>query len=163
MKKIGATKKKAPGAEPVPNQSPAAEVGEVDKVENPDGAGQVADPGPRVTALESVECDSLARSCRLTYELGRREDGAAVMRVAANSGAGMFCDDWVSVDEVLRILRLPAHRECVSSTALRPLYLGRSSNSHSFLMAALRHEEAVIPHPTRPRNYQASSEVRPDL
>lgn len=146
MKKTAATKKKASGAEPIPNPAEVAEVKEAEK----------ADGEPRVKVLETIECDSLARSCRITYELGVREDGSAVMRVAGNSGAGMFCDQWVSVDDVLRVLNLPAHRDCISSTAFRPLYLGRSSNSHSFLMAALRHEEAVIPHPTRPRNYQAA-------
>ncbi|MBQ0931170.1 hypothetical protein [Ideonella alba] len=147
MKKTAKTKRVAPPTEPKtePLAEPTTE--------------PTPEPSPaidQVRVLETIECDSLARSCRITYELGVRLDGSAVMRVARNSGAGMFCDQWVSVDDVLRVLNLPAHREGISSTAFRPLYLGRSSNSHSFLMAALRHEEAVIPHPTRPRNYQAA-------
>lgn len=115
-----------------------------------------APKAPDVRTLRSVECDSLARSSRLTYEFGVRDGSEPVMRVARNSGAGMFCDEWVSVGEVIRVLGLPLYRESVSSTALRSLYVGRSSNSHSFLMAALRNEEVVIPHPERQRTYKVA-------
>lgn len=110
-----------------------------------------------VRVLKTIECDSLARSSILKYELGVRGEGEAVIRIAGNSGNGMFSEEWVSMRDVLNILRVPAHQEAISSMAFRPLYAGRSINSPSFLMAALRNEEVVVAHPSKRRCYQVSA------
>ncbi len=104
--------------------------------------------------LKSVECDSLSGMSRLTYEFGVRGDSEIVMRIVGNTGSGMFSDDWVSANEVLNILRVPLYQESISSVAFRPLYLGKSVNTPSFLMAALRNEEVIAVHPTLKRGYQ---------
>jgi len=110
-----------------------------------------------VRVIRSIECDSLARTCRLTYELGVKGEGEAVIRIAGNSGNGMFSEEWVSMRDVLNILRVPLHQEAISSMAFRPLYAGRSINSPSFLMAALRNEEVVVAHPSKRRCYMVSA------
>lgn len=110
-----------------------------------------------IRVIRVVECDSLARSSRLTYELGIRGDAEAVMRISGNTGNGMFSEEWVPMAEVMNILRVPIHQEAINSMAFRPLYAGRSINSPSFLMAALRNEEVIVAHPSKRRCYMVSA------
>lgn len=116
---------------------------------------QVVEEEVRVVSV--VECDSLARSSRLTYELGIRSSGEGVIRISGNSGNGMFSEEWVPLAAVVNILRVPVHQEAISSMAFRPLYAGRSINSPSFLMAALRNEEVIVAHPSKRRCYMVSA------
>lgn len=111
----------------------------------------VTDP---VRVLRTITCDSLSRMSRLTFQYGIRGGAEIVMRICANSGNGMFSDDWVRADDVLNVLRSPDNQEVISSLAFRPLYVGKSINTPSFLMAALRHEEVITTHPTLKRAYQ---------
>jgi hypothetical protein len=122
----------------------------VDVADSPAAADK---PNP-VRVLRSIECDSLSRMSRLTFQYGLRDDTEIVIRISANSGNGMFSDDWVRADDVLNVLRSPDNQEAISSLAFRPLYVGKSVNTPSFLMAALRHEEVITTHPTLRRAYQ---------
>jgi hypothetical protein len=110
-----------------------------------------------INVVKQIECDSLSRMSKLTYEFGVSGEAEVVMRIVGNSGSGMFSNDWVSTREVLNILRVPLYQESVASVAFRPLYVGKSINTPSFLMAALRNEEVITPHPTNRRGYQVTA------
>jgi hypothetical protein len=109
-----------------------------------------------VIVVRSHECPSLSGLSTLSYEYGRRMGGELVIRISANSGSGMFSNDWVPVSEVLEILRVPERQEAISSVAFRPLYLGKSVNTPSFLMAALKHEEVILATASKRNAYQVS-------
>lgn len=111
-----------------------------------------------VKAVKTVECFSVSGKSRLTYQFGRRDgvDGleGVYMRIQHNSGGGMFSDEWVTLNGVLDVLRDPGYAETITSRAFRGLYVGRSVNSQSFLMAALKNEEVIADHSTKKRAYQ---------
>jgi hypothetical protein len=110
-----------------------------------------------VKVVKAFECKSLSGLSTLTYEIGIRGGAEGVIRVAGNSGSGMFSDDWVPLREVLNILRLPLNQEAISSSAFRPLYLGRSINTPSFLMAALLNEEVIGVNSEKKRTYEVTA------
>ncbi len=110
-----------------------------------------------IKTVKAVQCQSLSGLTMLTYEFGVGAESEVFIRIASSTGNGMFSNGWVSFREVLNVLSLPLNQESISSMAFRPLYLGRSINSPSFLMAALRNEEVVVVHPSRKRAYQVFS------
>ncbi len=50
-----------------------------------------------IEAIYTGECSSLSGQSTLTYAIGRHpEDQSLHLRIATNSGGGMFCDEWAS-------------------------------------------------------------------
>lgn len=110
-----------------------------------------------VIVLQAIQCPSLSGLSQLTYEYGLKSGSELMIRIAGNTGTGMYSEDWVPMNEVLNILRIPAHQAAISSIVLRPLYLGKSVNTPSFLLAALKHEEVVVPDASKRGAYQVSA------
>lgn len=97
---------------------------------------EVLPPDP-IQAVFTGECSSLSGLSTLTFEIGRHtEDQTLHLRIATNSGGGMFHDGWApasTFDEVVkRATRLTAK-------ALRAVHPGRSVNTAGFLLAVLKH------------------------
>jgi hypothetical protein len=89
-----------------------------------------------VRVIREGQCLSVSGRSTLTYQLGQLgDDGEHYVRIHDNTGRGMFARDWVSAEAIRAVLEGDAP---LTSSAFRPLYLGRSINTGGFLMAALR-------------------------
>jgi hypothetical protein len=106
-----------------------------------------------VRVLRAGTCPSLSGKSTLTYELGYDDKAALQLRIAKNSGKGMFSSAWVPWDGVWELL-VGAGDEPLTSHTLNPLYRGTSANSPGFLWAALRHEGLVQPLDGKARGYR---------
>ena len=89
-----------------------------------------------VRVIRTGQCPSVSGRSTLTYHLGQiGGDGEHYMRIHDNTGRGMFARDWVSATDIRGVLDGDVP---LTSSAFKPLYLGRSVNTGGFLMAALR-------------------------
>lgn len=107
-----------------------------------------------VVVVRTSSCPSVSGKSTITYQFGVVGEGHLKFRITGNSGGGMFGKDWVPMVETIAILKAPENQEEIRAHAFRQLFLGRSINTQSFLLAALRHEGVVVVHPTKPRAYQ---------
>jgi len=107
-----------------------------------------------VKVIKSAQCPSVSGKSKLTYEFGLKEEGGVQFRITRNSGGGMFGKDWVPMSEVIKVLKDPLNQEAIGAFAFRQIFEGKSINTQSFLLAALKNEEVVTVHPTTRRAYQ---------
>ncbi len=90
----------------------------------------------QVRVIRTGQCSSVSGRSTLTYHLGQvGDDGEHYVRIHDNTGRGMFARDWVSASDIRGVLDGDSP---LTSSAFKPLYLGRSVNTGGFLMAALR-------------------------
>ena len=109
--------------------------------------------GTEVRVLRAATCPSLSGKSTLTYELGC--DGAASLqlRIAKNSGKGMFSAAWVPWERVGALLEGHGDKP-VTSHSLWPLFKGTSVNTAGFLLAALKQEGLVRELEGKARGYK---------
>ena len=93
-----------------------------------------------VVVIESVwtgECPSLSGRSSLTFAIGRHPvDASLGLRITANSGGGMFCDEWA---EGRRIDELVQGKSELIAQSFSVLHPGRSVNTGGFVLAVLKH------------------------
>ena len=108
-----------------------------------------------IDPIESIydgECQSLSGRSTLTYAIGRHaEDGTLHLRITGNSGGGMFCKEWASASDVHEIV-LGATE--ITAKCLAPLWAGKSVNTFSFGLAALRDIGLVEVDPDQSRQHR---------
>ena len=95
---------------------------------------------PEIRVIKTATCKSLSGKSDLTYHLGVDEESNLQMRVFANSSSGYFSQEWVPYSAIQSIL---TKAPFITSFSLRSLYVGKSTNSPGFLLAALKAEELV--------------------
>ena len=95
------------------------------------------DETPTVTIIKKATTKSLEGKATLGYQLGMDEASALHWRIASNSGGGFFSDEWVSFKAIQDALAAWPDNQPITSMALRSLFLGKSANNPSFLMATL--------------------------
>jgi hypothetical protein len=110
-----------------------------------------------IRVVKTNSCQSLSGKSTITYKIGIDEQSDIVICIQSNSGGGYFNAEWLTMDSILKMLE--KHPK-VTSFLLRSLYVGKSTNSPGFLLAALLHEKLVHINPDQERNYVALS---PDL
>lgn len=121
-----------------------------------DAAVPEGEPAPKeVRVVRSTRCPSVSGQSTIGYDFGECE-GNPMFRVTFNSGGGMYGKDWVPMKDVLDVLKDPANADTIAARAFRLVFLGKSINTQSFLLAALRNEGVVIVHPDKPRAYKVS-------
>ena len=81
----------------------------------------------------------------LHYELSLDNKKALHIRITSNTGGGYFSNELIAMSEIEVILFSLSDDERLTSTALQPLFKGKSVNTPAFLMAALRNEGFVKP------------------
>ena len=106
-----------------------------------------------IRVLKLGKCDSFSGMNRLTYQLGSRTGNDAYIRVVANSGTGVFTDQWISMDDIENIC---IKGKALTSWLLFPLFKCKSINTPAFLLAALYHEEVVQKGTKKKRTYEAA-------
>ena len=83
-----------------------------------------------VVVIESIwtgECPSLSGRSSLTFAIGRHPvDASLGLRIVANSGGGMFCDEWAEGRRIDEIVRGKSELIAQSFSVLHP---GRSVNT----------------------------------
>ncbi|TCO73695.1 hypothetical protein [Chromatocurvus halotolerans] len=121
---------------------------------NPETPTVKTDETPTVTLLRKSSCKSLEGKATLGYHLGTDADGALHWRLASNSGGGFFSDEWVPFQAIQNALEAWPQDKPITSMALRQLFVGRSANNPSFLLATLVAEKVLDRVPESKRHYQ---------
>ena len=111
---------------------------------------------PAIRILKIATCPSLSGKSQLTYHLGCTPDAEVQLRIYANTAAGAFNADWVSVSGMQQALAKAPLPGKLTSYALKSLFQGKSINTPPFLFAALLNEELVRPSTTTKRCYEAT-------
>ena len=90
-----------------------------------------------IQAIYTGECPSLSGQSTLTYAIGRHpEDQSLHLRIVANTGGGMFCDEWASGSAIDALVQ--SHVVLISRSMCE-LHAGRSINTGGFVLAVLKH------------------------
>ncbi|WP_228769249.1 hypothetical protein [Limnohabitans sp. 2KL-3] len=80
---------------------------------------------------------SLSGQSSLTYAIGRNpEDQSLHLRIVANTGGGMFCDEFASGDAIDAIVQT---HPVLISRSMCELHAGRSINTGGFVLSVLKH------------------------
>ncbi len=89
-----------------------------------------------ITVIHKGECPSLSGRSTLEFIVGRHtENGTLHLAITSNSGKGMFCKDWAAASQINSIV---IGEEALSGKAFQPLHPGKSVNTFSFLLSAIR-------------------------
>ena len=105
-----------------------------------------------ITVLKKEMTKSVTGKSFIHYEIGNDPDGVMHIRVTVNTGGGYFSNEWVSFTSIYK--ELDRHGDNpVTSFLLSPLYAGKSVNTPAFLLAAMKNEGLIIPHPQKARCY----------
>ena len=110
--------------------------------------------------LKTATCKTLSGKSTRSYQVGVQDDESIHVRISKNTGAGMFSDEWVPYEDIQEALKDDTEGAAITSIRLTSLFKGKSVNTPSFLLAALkslklvrsmngkqRHHEAMNPQP----------------
>jgi len=100
---------------------------------------------PNRHILKTSSCLALSGNGMIGYELSLDNKKSLYIRITSNTGGGYFSDESIALTDIEGILFLLADDERLASTALQPLFKGKSVNTTAFLMAALRNAGLVKP------------------
>lgn len=92
------------------------------------------EPDP-IEIIYQGDCPSLSERSTISYSIGRHPDGSLHLRLAGNSGGGMFCDEYVPGAEIDAVV---VGRTELTSRSFQVLKPGRSTNTAGFVMAAVK-------------------------
>jgi len=98
---------------------------------------------PLIRILKAGTCPNLSGSAKLGYHIGCSGDSKIQLHVHSNSGSGYFSQEWVSLDAILKALDKAPKDKPLTAFWLTPLFVGKSINTPSFLMAVLLEEGLV--------------------
>lgn len=94
---------------------------------------EVIDP---IEVIHVGESQSVSGRSTLSFEIGRhKEEGSLHLRIADNSGRGMWCKNWASASAIQDIVLGEGELTAKSFHALHP---GKSINTGGFVLAVLR-------------------------
>ena len=91
------------------------------------------DGGIRI--LRSGSCPSLSGQSILAYEFGINGESLLHMRLIANTGGGLFSNDWISCDLLEEFL---VNKTELTSGSFKALFPNKSVNTGGFVMAVLK-------------------------
>ena len=100
---------------------------------------------PAIRVVKSASCPSLSGKSTLTYELGCTSESEIQIRIKANSGGGFFSQEWISLNSIEEVLAKTAAGTPLTTTALLPIFSGKSVNTAGFLLAVLKEVGLVRP------------------
>jgi hypothetical protein len=104
--------------------------------------------------LKTATCKTLSGKSTLTYQIGCDTDSIIHLRIAGNDGGGFFSDEWLALDDVLRVLKDRPRESPVLAHLLTPLLKGKSVNTSAFLLATLSHLKLLRPLPMKKRHHE---------
>lgn len=112
------------------------------------------DAASGIRVLKTGTCPSLSGKSKLTYQIGCEGKSDIQFRISANSAAGYFNDDWLSLSDIQEVLDKVPSDKPITSFNLLPLFRGKSMNSPGFLFAALKQEGLVQTSKEKQRCYE---------
>ena len=90
-----------------------------------------------IETIHTGECPSLSGQSSLTYAIGRNPENHSLhLRIVANTGGGMFCDEWASGADIDALVQ--SHPFLISRSMCE-LHAGRSINTGGFVLSILKH------------------------
>ena len=113
-----------------------------------------SEDNPNMRVLKTATCKTLSGKSTLTYQIGCLPDSVIHLRISKNSGGGYFSDEWIAFEAVQEALRDDAEGAAITSIRLTPLFKGKSVNTPSFLLAALKHLKLVRPVQGKQRHHE---------
>ena len=109
---------------------------------------------PEIRVLKTASCDTLSGKSKLTYQIGISPDAIVHLRISKNSGGGFFSDEWIAFNAVQDTLEKLPPDTGISSYYLAHLFQGKSVNTPSFLLAALKHLKLIRALPNNRRHHE---------
>ena len=113
-----------------------------------------SEDNPDMKVLKTATCKTLSGKSTLTYQIGCTADSTIHLRIAKNSGGGFFSDEWVSLDDILRVLNDRPRESPVMSHFLTRILKGKSANTSGFILAVLTHLKLSRPLPKKKRVHE---------
>ncbi len=110
-------------------------------------------PSIPMRILKINTCPSLSGRSELTYHIFCNAEGEIHFRIVGNSGSGQFNADAVPFNQISNLLSEHPTDKPLTSTAMRAMFRGKSSNSPAFLFAALKAESVVLPSADKEAGY----------
>lgn len=95
---------------------------------------------PEIRTIKTGTCPTLSGKSTLTYNIGCEADSQVYLRVEANSAAGYFKPEWVSLAAIQKITEKATY---ITAFHLRSVFVGKSTNSPGFMLAVLKAEGLV--------------------
>lgn len=95
---------------------------------------------PEIRTLKTSTCPTLSGKSTLTYSIGTDSDAQVYFRIDANSAAGYFKPEWVSLAAIQKATEKATY---ITAFHLRPVFVGKSTNAPGFMLAALKVEGLV--------------------
>ena len=113
------------------------------------------DPPPEpgsITAIYIGECPSVSGRSTLVYAVGRHEaDSTLHLRIADNTGKGMWCKDWAPAQAIEAIV---VGAQELTAKSFHGLHPGKSINTGGFVLAALRDLGLIRPVEANTRHHE---------
>ena len=113
-----------------------------------------SEDNPDMKILKTSSCKTLSGKSTLTYQIGSTPDSIIHLRISKNSGGGFFSDEWLSLDDILRVLKDRPRESPVMSHFLTPILKGKSANTSGFILAMLTHLNLLRPLPKKKRVHE---------
>ena len=104
--------------------------------------------------LKKATCDTISGKSKLTYHIGATPDNVIHFRIHSNTGGGFFSQEWIAFEAVQEALKDDTEGAAITSVRLTPLFKGKSVNTPSFLLAALKHLKLVRPVQGKRRHHE---------
>ena len=102
-----------------------------------------SEDNPDMRIIKTAATKTITGKSTLTYQVGCLPDSTIHLRVTKNSGAGMLSDECVAFAAVQEALKDDTEGAAITSIRLTSLFKGKSVNTPSFLLAALKHLKLV--------------------
>lgn len=114
---------------------------------------------PHANVLRSGTCPKLSPKStdKLEYQIALNSDDQELyIRIAGNSGGGLFSKAWIKMEDVFTVLDKEKDK-VIKSAALRPVMKGGSANNCGFMSAILREIHLLEPSPASIFSHQLAS------
>lgn len=111
---------------------------------------KTVNPESEVRVLKVGSCLSVSGKSTLTYHIGCTAESDILLRVYANTAAGFFSKEWLSLNTIQETLT----GKSFTSFNLQSLFRGRSMNNPAFLLAVLLHEGLIKRSAEKKRCYE---------
>ena len=104
--------------------------------------------------LKTANCKTISGKSTLTYQVSVNQDDAIYIRITGNDGGGFHSSENVAFEDIQEALKDDREGAAITSIRLTPLFKGKSVNTPSFLLAALKHLKLVRPMQGKQRHHE---------
>ena len=102
-----------------------------------------SEDNPDMRVLKTSSCKTITGKSNIKFCIGCLPDGSVHLRIVENDGGGMFSNEWVAYEAIQEALKDDREGAAITSVRLTSLFKGKSVNTPSFLLAALKHLKLV--------------------